>query len=325
LENSLHNKFGKRNLWKRIKNRIRPVRYWYKYCQQKFGSRPFSSPETRAKFKMAFENHSRIQHLGNQPAQGQVEKLRKQGYLFVGKDNQEIQFRNDIAVNLVKYIEKDPVYNPNSKQYLKHLNPMALSGDDRELIYKFMAQDYFLNLATQYLGEYPLLVELKVLISPAIEKSEYSGSQLWHSDFDDEKNLKIFHFLKDVDIECGPLQALSKEKSQKIMDDRGFVWGSNISHDDSLVNENDQLVETCTGVAGDTILIDTVNCLHRGSRSNRKPRYILYATYNTRSSFRFPPYHKLLPWKYSSINEFTVPLIDFDPEMAFLKQEAVNI
>jgi len=254
----------------------------------------------------------------------ELKTLLEKGCLLVGKGNPAISFKEEVSRCLYKYLEADHVYNPVSKEYLKHLNPESISLEDRKLIYRFLTQDFFRDMASQYLGEIPLLVEIKVLISPAIESTDYSGSQMWHSDFDDDSNLKIFHFLKDVDMETGPLQALDKASSQRIFRERGYVWGADVSHDDGLVDEQDSRIEVFTGEAGDTVLIDTANCLHRGSRSNSKVRYILYATYNTRSSFRFPPYHKLLPVRYGSLNEYTVPLIHFDPDMKILDQLAIN-
>ena len=319
------NKFRPSSLWAGIKTRFRPIKLWAGCCKLIFGNIPFSTAVSRAKFKKAFEKFRQEGDVSAPLAPVELDLLKDNGFVCIPETNRKITLRDEVASRLEKYLDAKHEYSHGSKKYLRNLAPESISESDRELMYRFLSQEFFLDLAAKYLGEFPLLVEMKILISPPTDESGFSGSQLWHSDYDDEKNLKIFHFLRDVDMETGPLQALNRQTSQEIIDARGYVWGSSISHDDCLVNDGEQDFEIYTGRAGDTVLLDTVNCLHRGSRSARKTRYILYGTYNTRSPFRFPPYHKLLPFRYNGLNEFTVPLIRFDPEMKFLGKVAINI
>ena len=93
-------------------------------------------------------------------------------------------------------------------------------------IYKYITQDFFTQTASSYLKCSPQLVQLKILISPANDLSKkLSGSQEWHSDFDDENNLKLFIYLDNVDKKNGPLELIDKKTSKKILNNSNYKWG----------------------------------------------------------------------------------------------------
>ena len=169
------------------------------------------------------------------------------------------------------------------------------------------------------------MTELKILISPSIEKINFEGSQLFHSDYDDERNLKIFVFLNDVSINSGPLEAINLADSARLMEEWNYKWGKkNISHNDSIAKSlPKEKITSFIGPKGSVCLIDSVRCLHRGSRNPIRPRKILYATYNTRTSFRFPPLNwlGLLP----KINFISSPLYKLDTSLSFIDENALNL
>ncbi len=85
------------------------------------------------------------------------------------------------------------------------------------------------------------MVELKILISLAVALPHHDGSQLWHSNFDDVSNLKLFVFLEDVTEDSGPLEVLSKSLSGRLMKDWGCLWGKRgVSHNDAIVPSEQQ-------------------------------------------------------------------------------------
>ena len=257
-----------------------------------------------------------------------LSSLFQQGYVLIHNEKlphefmdiheKTIQIALDIANN------QNLIFASPSKNYLHRADLSKLPWETINSLYRYFTHPIFLETAEIYLGDQPLLTELKVLVSPPNHSSELEGSQLWHSDFDDSTNLKIFVFLDDIDWDCGPLQAVPKYDSSVFMRDIGYKWGVvNISHNDLNVPETYTKPMSFVGSQGTICLIDTVSCLHRGSRHPKRPRKILYATYNTRTSFRF------IPWNWiglrHKINSGSSPLIALDPELRFLDSNALNI
>ena len=113
--------------------------------------------------------------------------------------------------------EKTNIKSSGKKSYLRNL----LEEDNIitiKIFLNFVLNDFFVSKVKSYLREEPLLTELKLLVSPANGSSSkrFSGSQLFHRDFDDEKNIKIFFHLSDVGLESGPLQVIDKKISNFI-------------------------------------------------------------------------------------------------------------
>jgi hypothetical protein len=179
----------------------------------------------------------------------------------------------------------------------------SLSESKGKIFHDFFTNKYIVDIVSKYLNDKPLLTELKLLYSPPSIDQIYSGSQLLHSDFDDTKVVKIFVFIDGVDEDSGPLQLVNKEITKKIIKLSKYRWGQISrkykSHDDNLLElisdtEDKEKITSLIGNRGTVVLADTVNCLHRGSRNPIKPRRILYATFSTRTSFRFPPINWLI-------------------------------
>jgi hypothetical protein len=227
------------------------------------------------------------------------------------------------AKNLLSMLRVNVVSSP-TKSYLHRLN--HIPDEDLYAFYQYFTDPVYLDLAARYLEDEPLLTELKLLVSPVASSNTTppKGSQLWHSDFDDDKNLKIFIFLDDIDGNSGPLQAVNRSKSRDLMLLWNYRWGKEgVSHNDLIVpSAESSSIKTFTGESGSVCLIDTVTCLHRGSRSPARERRILYATFNTRTSYRFPP----LNWLALAprINNLSSPLLGMDPTLRFLNKSGLN-
>lgn len=256
-----------------------------------------------------------------------LSELRNQGFFFAQPRDfsPEFQGRQRAAMDqALDLIERGLATNQGSKNYLLNLDLAQAPLEAVRSFYELFASPEIENLASAYLGEKALMVELKVLLSPPTQMPDKDGSQLWHSDFDDDSDLKFFIFLDEVTEDSGPLQVIGKQASRRLMKQWGYRWGvPGISHNDSIVpaEANDQIV-SLVGQAGSIVLVDAVQCLHRGSRNPRRARKILYATFNTRTSFRFPPYHWLQSKKPSGPNQS--PLLHLDPRRAFITGLALN-
>ena len=113
----------------------------------------------------------------------------------------------------------------------------------------------------------------------------------------------MFIYINKVTKDHGPLQAIDKDLSEKIRVETryryGGTGGSGIS---SHSDKYEELVEKgyieFLAEAGDVTLIDAAGCFHRGSRRCKMPRVVLYGSYSTRSSYRFPPLNRIIDTDY---------------------------
>lgn len=228
-----------------------------------------------------------------------------------------INLKKDAIDSARQIFESEFNENQSDKKYLRNIN---LTNFPKEItsFHKFFTNPLFINIISNYLNDTPLLTELKLLYSPPSSIKDFKGSQLFHSDFDDKKLVKIFVFIDDVDFDMGPLELIEKNDSKLIMKKVNYSWGQKSknysSHDDRLkdVLGKEPTRRELVGPSGSIYLVDTANCLHRGSRNPIKARKVLYANFCTRTSFRNPP----LNWIYH--NKLTLlkssPMINLDPK-----------
>lgn len=210
---------------------------------------------------------------------------------------------NDIIENI------NDIKSTGTKKYLRNLLGET-NTNSIQIFLDFILNDYFLKIIKEYLEEEPLLIELKLLLSPTNLESDnqLQGSQLFHRDFDDEKIVKIFFYLTDIDDKTGPLQILGSDISNKITKNNRLNYALHSDKIENFVNKDKDIL-TLKGKKGDCFFVDTSNCYHRGSRLMKKDRYILYANFSTRSNFRFPPI--FLNSKNDKIISNHSPLIKF--------------
>lgn len=258
-------------------------------------------------------------------------KFQQNGYVILDKIllNDDTKYKIEKSISLAKDIFKNEhmLYIKKNKAYLKNINFLNTPNAGK-IFYELFTDDYFLNMAKKYLNDIPLLTEMKLLHSPITHDNVFSGSQLFHSDHDDDKLIKIFIYLNDVTIESGPLEIVNKNITKRIIKNSNYRWGQEHrqykSHDDRLLNlyPNENVTSTLTGIEGTIIIADTANCLHRGSRNPKNERLVLYATYTSRTSFTNPPINWLIPSKNSAL--ISSPLLNLDTNQEWLGHLAIN-
>jgi hypothetical protein len=259
------------------------------------------------------------------------QKFEQNGFIILDKLflNEQFKFKLDISISLAKDIfeNENLHYIKYNKAYLKGVNFLNTPNAGKTF-YELFTDDYFLNIAKKYLNDIPLLTEIKLLHSPITHDNVFSGSQLLHSDHDDDKLMKIFIYLNDVTIESGPLEIVNKKITQEIIKNSHYRWGQEHrqykSHDDKLLNlyPNGNAITTLIGNEGTIIIADTANCLHRGSRNPTKERLVLYATYTTRTSFTHPPINWFFPAKAAAF--ISSPLLNLDSNKNWIGYIAIN-
>lgn len=158
-----------------------------------------------------------------------------------------------------------------------------LLGDDgvdrRPELVDAMVSDELLACAADYLGAVPLLRRVGVGYSPGQAHpfgGGWAGSQLFHFDGEDDRQIKMFVLLTDVEDERdGPLTFLPAAASREAVGRLGkrplgpvgsYMRAGPFS--DSAVRQvvDPSELITMTGKRGRVLLLDTSTTLHQGSR-----------------------------------------------------------
>lgn len=180
------------------------------------------------------------------------------------------------------------------KAYLKSFDVSSKLTTVPEIM-NFALHPLLLRTITDYLGELPVLSDIKLLHSVP-GAGDFSGSQLYHCDHDDTRQVKVFLHISDVDEQSGPLTILPANLSEKIRTKVSYLFGGGEGHipDSQFRNsEVDEAEVSILGPKGTLALVDTARVFHFGSRVSSKERLIFYLHYVTPSSFK---YHPALPF-----------------------------
>jgi tetratricopeptide (TPR) repeat protein len=220
--------------------------------------------------------------------------------LFDDKESQIIQaaqkqvtdFRSsNIAIDLIEKIqacenfEDDPDFNKTFKPSV--VNYIACNGEIRanDPMVQMFLHNKILDITNAYNGMLSKIRNVNLWINPAIKGKNLGvrkGSQLWHRDQEDEKILKCFIYLTDVDAESG---ALDYVKYSKCIPDRRnselhpypFSTGYPGKYIfDKHIDEKDIITASCK--KGTIAFVDT-NGFHRGGYVTKDERIVLMATY----------------------------------------------
>nr|MBI1231045.1 hypothetical protein [Cytophagales bacterium] len=178
------------------------------------------------------------------------------------------------------------------KPYL--LNILKATDFSRDsAVYKLASHPRIVDSVSRYLKCYPILTSIAVLYSPN-EAKEEQGSQKYHLDHEDLRQVKAFMLINDVDEDCGPFTFISAEYSDAVQTKIGYKMdGDEKRVEDegiySIVSKED--AKSLMGPAGTLGLVDASRCFHYGSRAGKKPRIMLTFQYLT-------PFAYVMPWNW---------------------------
>jgi hypothetical protein len=152
----------------------------------------------------------------------------------------------------------------------------------------FALDPQLLGVAADYLGGFPLLTKIAFWHSHATD-APLGNSQLYHCDYEDERQLKAFLHVSDVEAESGPLTALPADLSRSLRRQLRDTRYRKIRDEEicPLIPEGAEKV--LTGPAGSTALIDTSQALHYGSRVASKDRYVVVVQYLSLTNYVMSP------------------------------------
>jgi hypothetical protein len=134
---------------------------------------------------------------------------------------------------------------------------------------RFALTDQVVAPAARYLGMVPILTRVTVLASPYIASQRFAGSQLFHSDWEDVRQVKVFVHCTEVQDESGPLTAVTAAASRRVKAATGYHYGGpafRLPDEEVLPRVDAGDVTAFVGPAEAVTFIDTSSCLHLGSR-----------------------------------------------------------
>ncbi len=235
-----------------------------------------------------------------------IQVPQKDGYHFFSQDDipgieDIVRYCTAIFEDCRKNLPLDYFQNNPKKKYFNVL----LEGDEfcehPELLRCLLSRP-ILDAATIYLGAVPRLSGAMLVWSP--ENDTARSSQLFHFDYEDITQLKMFINIFDTTEEQGPLTFLPADISAHVQKSIGRILGR--VSDERVYQAGGQNHDIkLVGPRGSGAFLDTSRCLHYGSRFNKRDRLILIV--------QFLKFHS----SYRGYIPFTVPstLQDFSPDL----------
>lgn len=149
---------------------------------------------------------------------------------------------------------------------------------------RFMVSRPILDAAAAYLGTVPKLTGARLCWSPENETAR--SSQLFHFDYEDLRQVKVFMNIFETKEDQGPLTFLPADISHQVQRAIGRVLGR--VQDERIYEGGGRNHEVkLIGPPGSGAFLDTSRCLHYGSRCNRRDRVVLIIQFlNCFSAFR---------------------------------------
>lgn len=150
--------------------------------------------------------------------------------------------------------------------------------EDAPPFFDLALSDEILRLATDYLGEIPVLMRPRLwLTRPQKPGTELGGTQLFHRGRPDarhiERQAKFLFAMSDVDDNSGPFTFLPAEVSESILPD--YRMGDRVSDEDMYRLVDPARVVRFTGPRGSGLMVDTMRCFHYGRRASSRERLML--------------------------------------------------
>jgi ectoine hydroxylase-related dioxygenase (phytanoyl-CoA dioxygenase family) len=153
--------------------------------------------------------------------------------------------------------------------------------------FRICASRRMLDIANSYVGMLTKLEYVDVWYSvPQDEGARRVASQRWHRDFNDQKLVKAFLYLVDVDEQMGPFEYVPGSTGDGPYSD---VWaweplGESYPNQREFAERFPEATyETFTGAKGSLIFCDTSG-FHRGGLSTTDPRILATVTYSSPAS-----------------------------------------
>jgi hypothetical protein len=161
---------------------------------------------------------------------------------------------------------------------VSHVDDTIENPEEIEPIVRFCSRPEVFNLVSGYVGEYPVLASISLGYTAA--NSNWVGSQLFHCDSNEPRQLHLVMPIWPIDMESGPFTFLPESKSSTLR--KALKHQGGRVDDDVLFSHfsEDELIR-CTGEPGDVFFVNPYACFHCGARTRSKPRLILIVNFTS--------------------------------------------
>lgn len=179
----------------------------------------------------------------------------------------------------------------NNKEYFQHIIEFDKAILDRRTGFiDYCLKVDVINAVSKYIGTVPVLHYLFLGHSPAHSEFRMGGSQMFHIDHEDDRQVKGFLFIDDVTPESGPLTIVKAHATERVCKELGHVKPGRRFKDEEILPKlkAGEFVQL-TGPAGTLALVDTSRCFHYGSRTAGKDRLVAVFQY-------LSPVANIFPW-----------------------------
>jgi len=217
-----------------------------------------------------------------------IQISQKDGYHFFSQDDlpeigEIVGYCTKIFQESRKNLPLNYFQNNPKKKYFNVLLEGTEFCEHPELLRRVIARP-ILDAATSYLGAVPRLSGAMLVWSPENETAR--SSQLFHFDYEDLTQLKMFINIFDTTEEQGPLTFLPADISAQVQKSIGRILGR--VSDEQVYQAGGQNHDfKLVGPSGSGAFLDTSRCLHYGSRFNKRDRLILIVQFlKFHSSYR---------------------------------------
>ncbi len=167
----------------------------------------------------------------------------------------------------------------HKKNYLINL----LEGEELDLeneAFQFATHPEIVSAATKYLDAYPLLTYIGLWYTPANKDTMMAGSQLFHLDHEDFKQVKGFVYLNDMSADSGAQMIIDAQKSLELQRKINYTMTESSKRvPDEVINEYDP--QHLDAKKGSLVMMDTSSCFHAGGRTQKRDRLLLTFQYVT--------------------------------------------
>ena len=174
---------------------------------------------------------------------------------------------------------RDEKREPAKKK--RDYNPTILDAkhyEDAPVFFDLALCDQVLQIAAEYLGEVPILYNLKLWHTSAEPAEMLKGSQLYHRDGRRWflRRVKFLINMSDVDADCGPFTFLPADVSNRVSRALGSMKNQDHINDEIVYRHTDpSKAVAMTGPAGTGAAINSSRCFHYGARVRRRDRLML--------------------------------------------------
>jgi hypothetical protein len=177
---------------------------------------------------------------------------------------------------------------PGRKRFLVNLlDPHELHAEHP--LMRLALRPDLLSSIVAYMGVVPVLRSIQLFYSDATERGP-KGSQLFHCDADDLRQVKIFVLCTDVRAENGPLTLLDATRSARVRRAVGYRYHTNLTDEQVQAVIGEDASVQVTGDAGTVYLLDSSRCFHFGARVSpgAAPRLVAMVQYLSPAAFVLP-------------------------------------